>query len=169
MGTGKAIGTIHQGTIPIAIREGILEEILAYSESEQSGEIGGFLIGQLRGESPVVAIENFLPAAHTRSRTVSLTFTHETWATMTRQVEERFPDQRVVGWHHTHPGLGVFLSAHDLFIHRNFFREAWQVAMVVDPKGQELGFFQWCGSKVVDCGFVCLADDALVHAESQRQ
>ncbi len=84
MATGKTIGTIRVDTVPIAIREEILDKILAYSESTLSGEIGGFLIGRLRGEPAVVVVENFLPAEHTRSRTVSLTFTHQTWATMTR-------------------------------------------------------------------------------------
>lgn len=161
MSTGKAIGTIHKDTYPIAVHEHVLEQILAYSESDLSSEIGGFLLGQLRGKASVVVVDLFLPAEHTRSDGASLTFTHETWAALNRQIEQQFPAQKVVGWHHTHPGLGVFLSAHDLFIHRNFFREPWQMAMVVDPRGQELGFFQWSGSKVVDCGFVCLSDQAM--------
>jgi proteasome lid subunit RPN8/RPN11 len=64
----------------------------------------------------------------------------------------------VVGWHHTHPGFGVFLSGYDLFIHQHFFREPWQIALVIDPQRQELGFFQWRGDRVSDCGFVCVCD-----------
>ena len=75
---------------------------------------------------------------------------------MTRTVEDKYPDHHVLGWHHTHPDFGVFLSAYDLFIHRHFFPQPWQVALVVDPLRQELGFFQWRENEVVDCGFVCV-------------
>ena len=81
-------------------------------------------------------------------------FTHATWAAMTRRAEEDYPGELVVGWQHTHPGLGVFLSAYDLFIHRHFFSQPWQIALVVDPRARQCGFFQWLGGKVVDCGFV---------------
>jgi len=73
---------------------------------------------------------------------------------MTRRAEADHPDEVVLGWQHTHPGMGVFLSAHDLFIHRHFFSQPWQIAMVVDPRSRQLAFFQWRGGDVVDCGFV---------------
>jgi proteasome lid subunit RPN8/RPN11 len=103
-----------------------------------------------------VEIRHFLPATETRSAVSSLTFTHDTWAALHREAETRFPDDLVLGWHHTHPGFGIFLSPHDLFIHRHFFREPWQVALVVDPRRCEFGFFQWRAGQVVDCGFVCV-------------
>ena len=48
-----------------------------------------------------------------------------------------------MGWYHTHPNFGIFLSHHDLFIHHNFFSQALQVAYVVDPINQTRGFFHW--------------------------
>ena len=53
------------------------------------------------------------------------------------------PDLDIVGWYHTHPDFGIFLSSHDLFIHRNFFDQPLQVAYVVDPIRQTRGFFRW--------------------------
>jgi proteasome lid subunit RPN8/RPN11 len=156
---GKAIGTIFDDALPIYVHETVLEQILDYSEQDLSRELGGFLIGGVHEDRrQYVEVRHFLPAVDARSRAASLTFTHETWATMTREVDSRFPDEMVVGWHHTHPGFGIFLSAYDMFIHRNFFSGAWQVALVVDPKRQEFGFFQWRGEEVVDCGFVCVED-----------
>jgi proteasome lid subunit RPN8/RPN11 len=155
----KTLGAIHRDAATIGVHESVLEEILDYSEQDLSREIGGFLIGVVDDQTPAgVEVRYFLPALDTRSGSASLTFTHETWATLTREVEQRYPNELVLGWHHTHPGLGVFLSAYDLFIHRNFFREPWQIAMVVDPKRHEFGFFQWRADAVVDCGFVCLSE-----------
>jgi len=154
---GNVLGRIHGEAFPLFVYEPVLEEILEYSEQDPSTELGGFLVGgYYEDQHPYVEIRHFLPAFSVQSRAASLTFTHETWARLNREVESQYPEDRVVGWHHTHPKFGIFLSAYDLFIHRHFFSEPWQVAMVVDPKRQEFGFFQWQGGEIVDCGFVCV-------------
>ena len=155
----RAIGTIYSDSLPIFIHEHVLEEILDYSEQDCSKELGGFLIGGIHseGKHDYVEVRQFLAAAETESRVASLTFTHNTWSAMNRTITEQFPDEHVLGWHHTHPDFGVFLSSYDMFIHRHFFPQPWQIALVVDPLRQELGFFQWRGKSVVDCGFVCVS------------
>jgi len=107
---------------------------------------------------PHLEIRRFLPATGVRRDFTSVTFTHETWSNLTREVDTSFPGEKVVGWQHTHPGFGIFLSSYDLFIHRHFFSAPWQVALVVDPRRQEFGFFQWRGNEIVDCGFICVED-----------
>jgi len=160
--TGKSIGTIHRDAVRIFVHEKVLEQILDYSERDRLRELGGFLIGGLHEDhGPYVEVRHFLPAVDAKSRSASLTFTHDTWSAMTRQVDRRYPGEAVVGWQHTHPDLGVFLSRYDLFIHRHFFSPAWQIAMVVDPCRQELGFFQWHGDEITDCGFFCVASPVL--------
>ncbi len=63
-----------------------------------------------------------------------------------------YPDKKTVGWYHSHPGLGVFLSGHDLFIQRGFFGDQlWYIALVVDPISKEQGVFAWDGNHVVRC------------------
>ncbi len=157
---GAAFGTWHVDAYRIVIACSALESVIDYSEHDMHRELGGFLLGHVPpADQRVLEIRDFLPAVATKSRATSLTFTHDTWAAMTRGVQDRFPDLNVVGWHHTHPGFGVFLSGYDMFIHRHFFRAAWQVAMVVDPQRKELGFFQWQGDRVVGCGFCCRAND----------
>jgi len=154
----KAVGTIDESTMQIFVHQSALERILAFSAKDTRRESGGFLIGGLHEDKQVyVEVHNFLPAVDTRPRAASLTFTHETWAAMNRQVEERFPDQIVIGWHHTHLDIGVFLSGYDLFIHRNFFSAPWQIAMVVDPLKNEFEFYQWRNDQVIDCGFFYVA------------
>ena len=106
---GTAIGTIHKDAYTVLISQSVLDEILDYSERDLQRESGGFLIGG--GDTThrrFVEVRHFLPAVEARSRIASLMFTHDTWAAMTREVAERFPDQAVLGWHHTHPGFGIF-------------------------------------------------------------
>lgn len=153
----RPLGTIHRAAPAVLVHEDVLDRILKYSEAGMAREIGGFLLGD-RAEAPrpYVRIRHFLPAAGTRGDAASLTFTHQTWSVLNRQLEKHHPDQKVVGWHHTHPDLGVFLSGYDMFLHRHFFPEPWQVALVVDPCRQEFGFFQWVGPEVESCGFYFL-------------
>ncbi len=159
VGEGKRIGTLHADALPVVIPESVLEQILEYSEQDLRRELGGFLIGCVSDAGAArIEVRHFLPAVDARSRVASLTFTHETWAQLHREMEARFSGQILVGWHHTHPDLGVFLSGYDLFIHRHFFPHRWQVALVLDPVRHEFSFFQWRGDDVADCGFICVAD-----------
>jgi proteasome lid subunit RPN8/RPN11 len=151
------LGQLRSGAMPIYVHESVLEAALDHSESDPSRELGGFLIGGLHeDERTYVEVRHFVPAIDAQSRAASLTFTHQTWARLNQEVQARFSDELVVGWHHTHPKFGVFLSAYDLFIHRHFFDQPWQIALVVDPLRREFGFFQWHHGDIVDCGFVCV-------------
>ena len=52
----------------------------------------------------------------------------------------------VLGWYHSHPAYGVFLSEYDMFIQRGFFSEEHMCAVVVDPFQQprdQVGVFTW--------------------------
>jgi proteasome lid subunit RPN8/RPN11 len=155
----RVLGEVHPDAVRIFVYESILERILDYSETDGTRELGGFLLGgYYRDETPYVEVRHFLEAVDTRSAATAVTFSHDTWAAAGRKVEAHFTGERVVGWHHTHPRLRVFLSGYDLFIHRHFFAEPWQIAMVVDPVWQEFGFFQWRGGAVVGCGFTCVRE-----------
>ncbi len=150
----RKLGSVYENALPILFHEEVFEEIIEYSHRDLTRELGGFLIGgQYQADREYIEIRNFLPATEARSDAVSLTFTHDTWAAMNREVEEKYPQDKVVGWHHTHPGFGIFLSAYDLFIHKNYFSAPWHVALVVDPKAREFGFFQWRDNEISDCGF----------------
>jgi hypothetical protein len=51
----------------------------------------------------------------------------------------------MVGWYHTHPDWGVFLSGMDMFICDNFFNKPLDLALVIDPCRRDRGMFQWTG------------------------
>ena len=158
----RRLGQVKKEAVAIFIQDQVLENILDYSDEDLQREIGGFLIGNYyldttgNEELRYVQVDHFLPAVDAKSHSASLTFTHDTWAKANHEVHTRFPEDRIVGWHHTHPRMGVFFSAYDHFIHENFFSCDWQIAMVVDPARQELGFYQWQNLGLENCGFVCI-------------
>ncbi|MEM0318049.1 MAG: Mov34/MPN/PAD-1 family protein [Desulfurococcaceae archaeon] len=47
----------------------------------------------------------------------------------------------VVGWAHSHPGYGCFLSSVDLETHRRCFSQSYHVALVMDPLTGEYDIF----------------------------
>jgi proteasome lid subunit RPN8/RPN11 len=158
--THQRIGTIYRDSTLVFIDSRVIDDILDYSCCDLRCEIGGFLVGgYYQDQQSYIEIKHFMPALDARSRAGSLTFTHETWSQANADIRRDFPDERIVGWHHTHPGLGLFLSEYDLFIHRNFFSEPWQIAMVVDPREREFVVYQWRDGKLIDCGFVCVSAD----------
>jgi len=90
-------------------------------------------------------IDGFIPAMHGESKHASFKFTHDSWSYIHNELDENFPESRIVGWHHTHPNFGIFLSSMDIFIQENFFNLHWQVALVVDPVRETLGFLRMKG------------------------
>lgn len=117
-----------------------------HAESDLSREVGGMLLGQirqtLRGQ-PYVIVEMPLAADHVDHGPAHLTFTSDTLTALLNQQEDDHPDKQIVGWFHTHPGLSVFLSSYDTFLHQNFFPQAWHVALVIDPRASHAGWFRY--------------------------
>jgi len=154
----RCLGAIPRDVPAIVVSQGVLNQILEVSDRNLNVEVGGFLLGAWcrdpRDDQDFIEITDYIEAKQVDSTFSSLTFTHDSWSRLHRQLATRFPNHQVVGWHHTHPGFGIFLSRQDEFIHRNFFDQPWQVAMVVDPKRGELGFFQWKDREIVDAGFL---------------
>jgi len=151
----EAKGTIQPDDLHIFLREETLREIVLYAKTNVSRELGGVLIGtfhQWRGQL-WIDVEAYVKATRFQNTAASFKFTHDSWSDITREKEKRFNDKPVVGWQHTHPGYGVFLSGMDMFIQNHFFNLPHQVALVVDPRADTLGFFQWKRGKVVPCGF----------------
>jgi proteasome lid subunit RPN8/RPN11 len=113
-----------------------------------SHEVGGVLVGVM-GDGPMPVVTGSIAALEARGERASVTFTHEAWSSIHQQLERDFPDGQIVGWYHSHPGFGIFLSSHDLFIHQNFFADPRQIAYVVDPHAGTEGVFGWRDGEIV--------------------
>jgi proteasome lid subunit RPN8/RPN11/archaellum component FlaC len=153
------------GELPIFLERRPADAIERHALRDTSVELGGILLGKEcvddeTGE-PFVLITEALEAKHYENTQASFTYTHDSWEEITRERDEKHPDLDIVGWYHTHPDFGVFLSSHDLFIHHHFFAQPLQVAYVVDPIRQTRGFFQWKDGQMQQVrGFHLSADRA---------
>ena len=122
-------------------------EVYDHVYDNHAHEVGGVLVGDLgEGEMPVVS--GCIAALEARGERASVTFTHDAWSSIHSQMESDYPGKQIVGWYHSHPGFGIFLSGHDIFIQENFFSDPRQIAYVVDPHAGTEGVFGWRAGKV---------------------
>src|SRR5918993_2129349 len=142
--------------LPIFLDRLTADAIERHALSDTTVELGGILLGKEcvddKTGRPFVWITKSLEAKHFENTQASFTYPHDSWEEITRERDRLHPDLDVVGWYHTHPDFGVFLSGHDVFIHRHFFGQPLQVASVVDPIRQTRGFFQWRDDTLVEVG-----------------
>ncbi|MGD8457868.1 MAG: Mov34/MPN/PAD-1 family protein [Anaerolineales bacterium] len=121
--------------------------ICAHAGSDLENEVGGWMVGKQRTDNNTgegfIVVEAVLPAVHVDHGSAHLTFTQDSQVAMYAMMEERYPGKDLVGWYHTHPKMGIFLSKYDHWLHKNFFKQPWQVALVVEPHSNVAGFFTW--------------------------
>lgn len=145
-----AIGEIDSDDVRVYIKQDVYKALEEYASSDTARELGTILLGdysETLGKTHII-ISEFIYAKYTDATASTLTFTHETWEYVHQEHDKNFPDKKIVGWQHTHPGYGIFLSNYDMFIQENFFNLPFQLAYVIDPVRHLRGFFQWKGGKV---------------------
>lgn len=148
-GLRRPLGHSTPAATDILINESAFRDAQAHALSSMDREVAGMLIGPLPEKQPdgryVVHVSDIIIAKHTRMHGASVTYTPESWRYVTDRLHERYPNEEavIVGWYHTHPGFGIFLSGMDLFIHQNFFTQKWHIALVLDPQARKSGFFCW--------------------------
>ncbi len=133
---------------PVYIYEEILDQIKDLSNNSKK-EIFGYLIGNtLKWKEKIyIIIEEQLfieDAIHSNH------FSTSQIKGKAGEYEKRFKELkskkkddnlRIVGWWHSHPNFGCFLSPTDLHTQEYFFPESYQVALVIDPIRDEFKFF----------------------------
>ena len=138
-------------SLHVFIEEKALFGIDEFLKSDTQIELGGVLTGNAYTNafgSDFILIKNFIIAKHSNSTLSRLTFTHETWEFINNKIEKDHPEQKILGWFHSHPGHSVFLSGYDLFIQENFFNLPYMIAYVFDPIINDKGFFYWENEKI---------------------
>lgn len=134
----------------IYIHQQVYKTIAKFTENKTTNESGGILIGNVIEElgKTNIIISSFVEAKHCEATPTTLKFTHETWEYVHSEIDKKYKGKKIVGWIHTHPDFGIFLSEYDRFIQDNFFKEDYQIAYVVDPIKQIEGFYFWINGNI---------------------
>lgn len=137
----------------IYIHQKVYKQIHKFAANKTENEHGGILVGRVVNEigKENTIIEGFIEAKNNVATPTTLTFTQETWNYFHEEIARKYKDKAIVGWIHTHPNFGIFLSENDKFIQENFFTNTNHVAYVVDPIQNDEGFFFWVDGKLERC------------------
>jgi len=140
--------------IQVFVTQTAFKAINNHANSDLDNEVGGWLAGRwcrdFDTKVEYVVVEALLPAQQVRSGSTFVTFTHDSQVAMLAALEERYAKKGIVGWYHTHPRMGLFLSGYDTWLHDHFFPHPWQVALVVEPHSHTGGFFIRNGKQELD-------------------
>ncbi len=118
----------------------------------------GLLLGRafLHGGRPYAVADEYVTAQNDATA-VSVRFSREAFS----QLSEKLSDgKQVVGWIHSHPDYGCFLSHTDMATQEAFFNEPYHFAMVVDPVRREKQCFKVQGSRYVPVSFAVIRKKA---------
>ena len=143
-------GEIENDDVKVYIKQDVYKALEKLAASDTTKELGSIILGeycQEHGKTHVI-ISQYIEAKYTDASASTLTFTHETWDYVHTEHERRYPDKKIIGWQHTHPNYGIFLSNYEKFIQENFFNLPFQVAYVIDPIQNLRGFFQWKNGRI---------------------
>ena len=134
----------------------ILEEALAslirHLKKDISVEHGGILFGQAYTDSEqgiYVEITAAVAAPATIGTSAHLEFTPDSWLGIMDYAKATHAKANIVGWYHSHPNIGVFMSGTDMRTQQAFFHHPWCVSIVCDPIRNEISYFLGEKAKVV--------------------
>lgn len=117
----------------------------------RENERGGVLLGNLYydevdGERiTYTAITDAMPAEEAQAGSTHVEFDGAMLSKVMEEANEYIKktgqNTRIVGWYHTHPGFGVFMSGTDQNTQRQIYGTDWHVAIVFDPIRRDYGIF----------------------------
>ena len=144
---------VQQSRVNMVILSKVCNEMKLHAEESNltRKEIGGLLIGNVReiikkekGIGFWITVTDIIRFDSVNTSVSHLTIDEEVWRKTESIFQKLFAHKgkQKIGWYHTHPHQGVFFSGSDWDVH-SIFQKVWQVALVIDPRTYETGFFYW--------------------------
>src|ERR1035437_398640 len=105
-----------------------------FSLPRGGAEIGGILLGRYSSQRLGIADYVALDCEHAFGPSFTLSPPDQDRLAELLASAEQNPDRlRPVGWYHSHTRSEIFLTEADQDLHNRYFREPWQVAVVLKP------------------------------------
>ncbi|MFO7619590.1 MAG: hypothetical protein R6W91_08095 [Thermoplasmata archaeon] len=123
-------------------------------------EVMGLMLGEVRtwkGRSYVMVRD--VITSDLDATSVSVKFDSSGFERLFEKLDDAGFDYVIVGWYHSHPGYGCFMSETDLATHMGSFVSPYQLAMVIDPKSFEMAAFGVKAGKAVAEDFAVYWDE----------
>lgn len=106
-----------------------------YARSSVNGEKLAVLMGKTEviDGRKTVFISGVVQARFTEKIKGVETITTQSWKYISEEMEKYFPNLKVVGWMHSRPSFGAFVTSRDEAYHKKVFNNDSSVFFVVDP------------------------------------
>ena len=122
----------------VSISEEVLDKIMDEARATDK-EIIGILVGNM--ENHTIVIEDAL-SGEQESDVIRASLPPKTIATIADRILSGEINGRIMGWYHSHPGFGLFMSPTDINTQKNFQQFCSKItALIVEPVSGEFGFF----------------------------
>lgn len=86
-------------------------------------------------------------------------FDNDSYSELFSELDSSGFDYVIVGWYHSHPGYGCFMSQIDLNTQVTSFHESYHSAVVVDPINKEIQAFKLKGKRCTNVDFAVFWHD----------
>ena len=157
----------------VRIRRDTFQKILRHAEGDIHSERFGILIGNAYKDSISYWVEilDMYPARRVDSSLAHVEVSVQELIRLYELLENNSEEglERQVGWYHTHPGHGIFMSSVDRQNQALCYNSIWQLAMVVDPVNKIFGLYSSSPPIAVDSSKVILFSQAVSMTQSNAQ
>lgn len=112
------------------------------SEAKKGLEAIGLLLGEVNSFNgrTYSFITEYITSKN-NATSVSVRFSEKAFSDLAFEINS-VKTKFVIGWAHSHPNYGCFLSSTDLRTQRKYFNQEYNIALVIDPIRGEKKFFK---------------------------
>ena len=137
------VGKSNVSPVRVYVNQHVIECMFCHGLEHKDIEVGGYLYGHsyVSDARAIVEITGIYSIKSPDSTSVHFRFCVEDSCNAERFQQMYFPEKEIIGWYHTHPGHGIFMSSVDINTHQKFFAPFHRVAFVVDPINRKFGAF----------------------------
>ena|GEM_PF-1314717 len=153
--------SMRGGEMLVFMAQEVVEGVQEHARQKQD-EVFGIVLGDYAVDQEIgqtfLVVQRHIASELAKSHQDHVRVDHEAWMEIHEKWETSCPDKLKVGWYHTHPGYGIFLSRKDLFIQEQFYRYPeyrYMIAWVLDPLTEidgtmDNGIFLWLDGRVTE-------------------
>jgi len=123
----------------------VIERIKERCKAASPNETIGFFVGYrcTTDDGCKLTIVKDIIAGPVMGYRASAEVTKESRGIFLKQILDKYPDCSEVGWWHSHPNFGCFMSGTDEGNHLKWYDNPFSIALVYDPIRDELAIFKW--------------------------
>lgn len=140
-GVAAIVARVQAGDAPLVLVDAQAVEVAARHVGASALERGGLLAGtpvSRDGAVTLVHVTRAIPGTEGNATPLSLRLDATVWSRANASLQ---PGEAVVGWFHSHPGIGAFFSDTDRRTQADFFPHAFSLGWVIDPVRGEHAWF----------------------------